>query len=151
LTDNVTDIAPVRALTELRYLNCSGAWNNVGKMAPFADLSPLKGMKLTRLDCFHTQVSDLSPLQGMPLTYLSCYVTRVTDLTPLKDMKLTSLTCRFSKVTDLSPLKGMPLEALDCDFEVKRDAEILRSIKTLEKINGKTKEAFWKDVDQKKP
>jgi Leucine-rich repeat (LRR) protein len=41
---------------------------------------------------------------------------------------------------------GMPLKELTCDFDPKRDAEILRSIKTLEKINGKPAADFWKDV-----
>ena len=36
-------------------------------------------------------MSDLSPLKDMKLTYLDCYVTQVADLSPLKDMKLTKL------------------------------------------------------------
>jgi len=40
-------------------------------------------------------------------------------------------------VSDLSPLKDMPLKELKCDFKPERDAKILRSIKTLETINGK--------------
>jgi Leucine-rich repeat (LRR) protein len=42
----------------------------------------------------------------------------------------------------------MPLKELICDFQPDRDAEILRSIKTLEKINGKPAAEFWKDVEQ---
>jgi hypothetical protein len=34
-------------------------------------------------------------------------------------------------------------------FWRERDADILRSIKTLETINGKAAAAFWKEVDQK--
>jgi hypothetical protein len=54
-------------------------------------------------------------------------------------------------VSDLAPLKGMPLKAIECDFNKERDAVILRSIKTLETINGKAAAAFWKELDQKKP
>jgi hypothetical protein len=54
-----------------------------------------------------------------------------------------------SAVTDLSPLKGMPLKEIACDFQRKRDAEILRSLTTLEKINGKPAAEFWKEVDGK--
>ena len=36
-----------------------------------SDLSPLKDMKLTALNCNSTQVSDLSPLKDMTLTYLA--------------------------------------------------------------------------------
>jgi hypothetical protein len=43
----------------------------------------------------------------------------------------------------------MPLKELGCDFLPERDAEIVRSIKTLEKINGKPAAEFWKEVDQK--
>jgi hypothetical protein len=39
-----------------------------------------------------------------------------------------------------------------CDVHSKRDAAILRSIKTLEKINGKPAAQFWKDIHpNKKP
>jgi hypothetical protein len=67
----------------------------------------------------------------------------VADLTPLRGMSLTHLDCRTTKVSDLSPLRGMPLKALWCDFNLERDAEILRSLKTLELINGKPAKEFW--------
>jgi hypothetical protein len=38
----------------------------------------------------------------------------------------------------------MPLKALECDFKPERDAALLRSIKTLEKINDKPAAEFWK-------
>jgi hypothetical protein len=44
----------------------------------------------------------------------------------------------------------MPLKILECDYMPNRDAEILRSIKTLETINGQAREAFWKEADAKK-
>jgi hypothetical protein len=59
---------------------------------------------------------------------------------------LVRLTIDGTEVTDLSLLKGMPLKELDCDFRPDRDTAILRSIKTLEKINGKPAAEFWKDV-----
>ena len=67
------------------------------------------------------------------------------DFQDCKNLK--SLGIRFSKVTDLSLLKGMPLRFLYCDFQRDRDADILRSIKTLETINGKPVPEFWKDVE----
>jgi hypothetical protein len=161
---HVADITPLRALPGLTALRCGG--NHVGREYLLADLSPLKDMKLTSLaihfthvsdlsplknvkltvlDCSYTQVADLSPLQGMQLTTLSCNGTKVSDLSPLKDMKLTDLDCSNTKVADLSPLRGLPLKHLYCDFKAERDAEILRSIKTLEKINGKPLAEFWKD------
>lgn len=53
------------------------------------------------------------------------------------------------KVTDLALLKGTPLKELPCDFQPERDAEILRSIKTLETINGKPAAEFWKSNEKK--
>jgi hypothetical protein len=44
----------------------------------------------------------------------------------------------------------MPLQELQCDFKPERDTEILRSIKTLEKINDKPVKQFWKEVEAKK-
>jgi len=45
----------------------------------------------------------------------------------------------------------MPLKDLFGDFKPERDAELLHSIKTLEKINNKPAADFWKDVDARKP
>jgi hypothetical protein len=45
----------------------------------------------------------------------------------------------------------MPLKEILCTFNKGRDADILRSLKTLERINGKSAAEFWKEVDQKKP
>jgi len=66
-------------------------------------------------------------------------------------MNLTTLHCNSTRVSDLSLLNGMPLKDLRCDFKPERDAGVLRSIKTLETINGKPAQEFWKEVDAKKP
>jgi WD40 repeat protein len=155
---------PLLKGTKIKVLDCKGNLR-------LPDLSPLQGATLTKLDCSGTGVADLSPLKGMPLTSLGCAYTRVTDLSPLRGMKLSSLTlsrspvkdlsplqgmpltnldCSVTQVTDLSPLRGLPLKALTCDFKPERDAEILRSLKTLETINGKPAAEFWKEVDAKK-
>jgi hypothetical protein len=52
-------------------------------------------------------------------------------------------------VSDLAPLRGMPLKEIHCDFQRERNAEVLRSLTTLEKINGKPAAEFWKEVDGK--
>ena len=210
LTDNVTDISPVRALPGLTYLYCHGTDYGKGKLADLSplrglplenlilelndvadlsplkdmpidqlhlrgtkvtDLSPLRGGRLTNLNVQFTDVSDLSSLQGMKLTLLFCTHTKLANLSPLKDMPLTHLQIEHTHVSDLSPLNGMPLNALvvtdtlvsdfsplkdmplkdlDCDFKPERDTELLRSIKTLETINGKPAAEFWKEVEEKK-
>ena len=112
VTDNVADISPVRALSGLKKLCCKGSDNAKGKLS---DLSPLKGMQLTCLDCSRMLVSDLSPLHGMPLTFFGCDGTNVSDLSPLAGMPLQELWCGSASVSDLAPLKEMPLRILACN------------------------------------
>jgi serine/threonine protein kinase len=111
-----------------------------------SDLSPLAGMALTHLYCDGAPVSDLSPLRGMPLEVLYIPLTRVSDLSPLRGMSLIEASFDGTPVTDLSPLKGMPLKSIRCAFQPERDTDILRSLKTLETINGKPAADFWKEV-----
>jgi serine/threonine protein kinase/Leucine-rich repeat (LRR) protein/Flp pilus assembly protein TadD len=92
------------------------------------DLSPLKGMQLTFLICAQTKVTDLSPLKGMPLRSLHCSATQVSDLSPLKGMPLASLDCAYTPVSDLSPLKGMPLTTLDCTATKVSDLSPLKAM-----------------------
>jgi hypothetical protein len=123
--DQVTNIAPVRALTRLTLLEVKGTYGKKGRLA---DLSPLKGMRLTILVCGETQVADLSPLKGMPLTTLYCYGTSVSDLSPLRGMPLTDLNCSGSQVTDLSPLQGMKLLILMAEGLAVSDLTPLRGM-----------------------
>jgi tRNA A-37 threonylcarbamoyl transferase component Bud32 len=109
LTDEVTDLRPVRALAGLKALDCSGT-RGKGRLT---DLSPLRGMKLTTLACAGTQVTDLSPLRGMRLKELNVWYTPVSDLSPLKGMDLRILGCGGTEVSDLSALKGMKLQELN--------------------------------------
>ncbi|MGD0088457.1 MAG: SUMF1/EgtB/PvdO family nonheme iron enzyme [Planctomycetota bacterium] len=139
----VTNIASVRAFPRLKRLYCIGD----DKDAPLADLSPVVGMSLQMFDCADTRVCDLSPLKGMPLRALALQKTQVSDLAPLIGMPLEILKCYRTNVRNLSPLKSLPLRELHCDFVPERDAAILRSIKTLETINGMPVAEFWKKVD----
>jgi hypothetical protein len=50
-------------------------------------------------------------------------------------------------VSDLWPLKGMKIKELLCDFQYERDAKLLRSIATLETINGMPAAEFWKEAE----
>jgi Leucine-rich repeat (LRR) protein len=131
LSDNVTDISPVRALAGLKRLDCRGLPGDKDKLS---DLSPLQGMKLTWLFCGFTKVSDLSPLQGMPLTFLHCQGTQVSDLSPLQGMKLTQLVCWSTKVSDLSPLRGMPLSLVACGDTKVPDLSPLEDCKSLKSL-----------------
>ncbi|MCX6901105.1 MAG: SUMF1/EgtB/PvdO family nonheme iron enzyme [Verrucomicrobia bacterium] len=159
----VSDISPLKALPHLQSLTIGGT----AQKRTLSDLSPLKGLKLTKLAIHSTAVSDLTPLAGMPLaslqisntrvsdllplrgaplTWLSCVDAPVKDLAPLAGAPLATLWCGGSQVTDFSPLKAVPLKELSCDFQPERDKVALFAIKTLESINGKPAADFWKEV-----
>ncbi|MDB5389436.1 MAG: hypothetical protein JWM11_5082, partial [Planctomycetaceae bacterium] len=168
LTDNVTDVSPVRAFNGLKFLNCSrsdfpkrevGGLSDISplngmqltqlniRFTHVADLSPLRRMKLTLLDCHHTNVADLSSLQGMPVTWIDLRSTLVRDLSPLQGMRLAELGAFKTNVRDFSPLQDMPLTALSLSFDSERDTKFLRPITTLKTINDKPASEFWKDVE----
>ena len=128
VTDDVADLAPLRAFTALKIFHCSGSGIGKGRLV---DLSPLKGMQLATLDCGFSKVSDLSPLEGMPLTSLKCGITAVSDLSPLRGMPLRFLSCSSSPVVDLAPLAGMPLTSLDCYGTYVADLSPLKGMTTL--------------------
>ncbi|MGH7941356.1 MAG: hypothetical protein ACREDS_09775, partial [Limisphaerales bacterium] len=89
-----------------------GSWDLNLFGQPIADLSPLRGAHISRLDLMHTAVSDLTALHGMPLVELRLAVTKVADLAPLRGMPLETLDISSTPVTDLSPVRGMPLTYL---------------------------------------
>jgi len=172
----VTDISPVKVLTKLKKLAFSGDHLSLSRGLPksgvLTDLSPLKGMQLTEFGFGGNPVSDMSPLEGMPLTVLWCMNSKVRDLSPLRGMPLTVLGLDGTEVSDLSPLKGMPLQTLFAgahnlrDFSAlvgmplqiisfrpdqRPDLTPLRSIPTLQKINGRPAAEFWQQLDAAKP
>lgn len=145
----LADLTPLQGLP-LRHLNCANTrvaelaplrgmpltYLNIGKTA-VVDLAPLRGMPLNDLQIPATPIVSLAALEGMPLKSLNCAATPVSDLTPLVGMPLTILNCAQSKVTDLTPLKGLPLTHLWCDYDKLRDVDILRAIKTLQRLNDR--------------
>jgi formylglycine-generating enzyme required for sulfatase activity len=137
---DVTDLSPLKGMP---LFNLQLAYT------PVKDLSPLKGMKLGWLNCDGTQVADLTPVEGQPLTKLNLEGTKVSNLGPLKGMPLQLINYANTPVADISPLKDLPLKEVRCDFQAARDAAILRSIKSLETINGKPAEQFWRELDGK--
>ena len=103
-TAKVTDISPVRALSGLKSLRCTGLSQGGAGDRKLTNLSPLSGMHLTFLDCTHNyQLFDLSPLKEMSLLDLHCFSTQVSDLSPLQSCKrLQTLRVGRTKVTPAS-------------------------------------------------
>lgn len=146
-TDSVRDISPVRAFSGLERFHCHGSMPGSGVLE---DLSPLKGLKLVRLDCGWTRIRDLTPLAGMPLTILGCggtriesleplrscplqelhiWSTRVVDLSPLSEMRtLTVLNLQINAISNLEPLATLPLKKLRCEEIPVADWSVLQSM-----------------------
>jgi serine/threonine protein kinase/Leucine-rich repeat (LRR) protein len=167
-SDQITDMAPLRALTRLRHLTINGSAAHKGSLYDLdpvrdlprleylecggtnvADLSALAGTKLRGLSCWGTLVRDLSPLRKLPIFFLDCQATRVQDLSPLKGTGITRLVLRGCPVTDLSPLTSMSIHWLYGDFDPARDTKILKAIKTLVEVNGQPVAEFWKEFKAK--
>ncbi|WP_166819939.1 protein kinase domain-containing protein [Thalassoroseus pseudoceratinae] len=132
LTHHVANISPLRSLTHLKRISCTGTSELKGILVDLSpllgmkleklslssnritDLSPLEGMSLVELDISrNSQLDDLSPLTGMPLVYLRMIENNeIHDLSALEGAPLKLLLCRGVPIHNLSPLKGMPLTEL---------------------------------------
>jgi hypothetical protein len=112
------------------------------------DLTPLKEMaELRDLHAGSYQIWDLAPLRGLPLETVSLFGSGVTDLVPIAQKHLTSLDCRSTHrgTPDLFPLQRTSLRELWCAEKAARaSAEVLRGIKTLERINDKAAATYWR-------
>lgn len=158
---------PVRTLKPLSGMQLWKLWCSYSSVS---DLTPLTGMPLNSLNLHTTLVTDLTPIRDCPLTALNVADTPISNISVLKGMKLDALFCERSPVADLSPLIDMPLSTLDvsntpvvdlspikklplkwlhCDFRPERDADIVRSIKSLVTINDKPVDDFWKGLDDR--
>ncbi len=84
----------------------------------------------------------------MPLEVLVCTGTNIRDVSPLKGMPLKELCCDGTEVVDLSPLEDLPLRVLRCDVKTaKRNAEVIRSMRTSQVINRLAAAEFWKKLE----
>jgi hypothetical protein len=113
VTDEVTDISPVRAFRGLRVFHAGGLAPGKGQLA---DLLPLAGLPLTGLDCPNNpELTDLTPVKGLSLTRLNVSGTGVNSLDLVKGMPLTEVRFGNTPVTSLRPLAGRPLQLLACE------------------------------------
>lgn len=154
---SLRDLTPLRALPALKAFTCNVTSLKLSGKQPkgaLADLAPLKGLALEKLDCSQTEVADLAPLTGMPLKQVLLDGTKIRDLTPLAQAPLEVLRCDFTPLRDLTPLAGLPLRELYCASAVaveKSNRKMLTALKTLEKINGVPIADFWQHADPNAP
>jgi hypothetical protein len=156
----VNDLTPLKGMP-LKYLSIG--------LTHVENLSPLNGMRIEVLHLDHTQVQDLTPLKDMPIRILQLGYTRVKDLSPLKDIPIEILSLEVTDTTDLTPLMGSPLKHLVIwrtkisditplkgmalksiilnDNPPKKGIEILRGMHSLELINYKSPDEFWRIYD----
>lgn len=85
---------------------------------------------------------------GMPLDGPDCIRTGVKDLTALKGMKRSCFLGREIPAADISLLKDTPLQEVGIS-EPAKHLELLRSITTLERINGMPAAEFWENLKEK--
>jgi hypothetical protein len=62
-------------------------------------------------------------------------------------MPLRHLRCDHNSIVDFSPIQDCPLKEIWFDFKPQRDAGWLRAVQTLEVINNKPVEDFWRTED----
>lgn len=163
LTDAVSDLRPVSALTGLRMLGCYGSAPGKGKLS---DLSPIRGLRLETLNVWENpDLRDLDPARGMPLRVFQAGDTAVENLSPLEQMPLTLVAVNNCHVRDVGPVRNMPklatfrcdgcpidtlaplvessLKELMIDYLPERgDADVLRRMPRLTRINYKPAEEF---------
>jgi len=169
ISTGLTDLSPLQSLRHLKRLEACGRWDETQRVAepgqikdlsPLADLplvalglqnnpsifdlSPLRKMKLAKLNLGSTGVSEIRNLSGMPLQELRIYWTQVSDLSPLKSAPLRVIEAEHSQVSDLTPLGTLPLvEATFKDSPI-RDYTVLGGIQTLKTINEMPAAEFLK-------
>ena len=136
ITNQVTDISPLRALRGLKRLSCNG----VGEPGVLSDLSPLRGMGLSQLFCNGTMIRDLTGLEGMPLEVLDAGVHAGFRPFAAAWDEAEVPGARSSKRTsaDLAPLQGMPLEELGCDALKISDLSPLKQAKLIRAYFSRT-------------
>ena len=118
--NQVSDLAPIAGLTELRHLILND--NLISDLSPIAGLTNLEALVLESND-----VSDLSPIAGLiNLEHIDFNANDVSDLSPIARLvNLRRIRTWGNPFSDLSPLAGLTkLEWLDiCDARL-QDASL---------------------------
>lgn len=125
-----TDLTPLAALTNLRYIYISGK--------KFSDLTPIRNLiDLYQLTLTAGHINDITPLANLKnLERLSLDQLQISDLTPLAGLvKIRTLSLSRSKVNDLNYLVGLTrLEFLDISNTALNNLEPLCGLTNLKRL-----------------
>jgi hypothetical protein len=136
---NVVDLSGIETLP-VKTLHLEGQ--------KIRNLEPLKKTKVQELFLRGTYIADFSPLRGLPLKKLTSNGGWFKDASVLEGMPLQELNISYTGITDLTPLRRCPLVHIECDQDdILNGWDVLRSINTLESINGVPVVEFWKKMD----
>ena len=108
-------LPPERPLAQRLTVRADGLLALDLRQTKVADLAPLRGMPLGRLDCSGSrEIIDLDPLRDMPLRELRLEATGIYQIAPIASLRqLEELSLAQTRVTNLDPLRGLPLRILD--------------------------------------
>ena len=101
-------------------------------------------MPLKSLNISGTKVADLAPLKNCPLNQLNCGFTLVKDISALGNIgTLRDLNIIGIKSPDITALHSLQLTRILIEYRGDLHGKILREMKTLGIINGKSVGEFW--------
>jgi hypothetical protein len=130
-TDEVVNIAPVRALRGLVSLDCDAPPRQRGIKTKLSDISPLRGLALTDLNLSTTRVASIEVLKEMPISVLSLDRSPVSDLSPLRGKVLQVLHIGGTKVSSVSDVPAASVQLLFC-YPGQLDADALQRLQVSE-------------------
>lgn len=131
--DGRGDVSTLKEIPNMYYLRTLELTSQY-----IADLSPLAGMKLSRLNLANNFVGNLLPLKDMvSLTALDICQNPVRDLWPISRLlSLQALDISHTQVTDLSPLKDLTrLETLSLAYCDVQDIAVLSGLPNLKEVD----------------
>ena len=107
----ITDIAPVRNLTNLVLLDFGRQWGlRHDPQRGLVDIEPLSNLtKLRTLNLSFNRISDIKPLTNLTeLTWIALNSNQIVDVRPLANLvNLNTLFLQFNGIVDVSPLANL--------------------------------------------
>jgi len=150
-SNDLVDISPLRALDTSSELELRPHLPTT--KGALESLAALSEMKLKLLAFQNNKVRDLTPIKNMLLGHLYISNNPIDELTPLQSLSATlvNLDAKNIAALNFSLIKDLSLKYVTLDFVAERDSALLKSLKTLEKINSTPAAEFWSQNAGAKP